>query len=159
MEILVRDPTSSDRSAWTRLWSGYLEFYETELAEPVTAALWGRILDPEDPVNGLVSETDGEVMGFVHYFAHPDTWDLRPRCYLQDLFVDPAVRGGGVGRGLIEAVVGHARREGWSGVYWHTAEDNHAARHLYDQVTGGPSGFIVYEKDLGPALDRPPDAD
>lgn len=158
MEILVRNPTSSDRCAWTRLWSGYLDFYETELPEPVTAGLWGRILDPEDPVYGLVSETDGEVMGLVHYFAHPDTWDLRPRCYLQDLFVDPAVRGGGVGRGLIEGVVEHARREGWSGVYWHTAEDNQTARHLYDQVTGGPSGFIVYEKDIGAAVDRPTDA-
>lgn len=141
----------SDRSVWSRLWSDYLEFYGADLDEIVTAALWERILDPEVPIHGLVAEIEGEVMGFVHFFAHPDTWDIRPRCYLQDLFVAPSARGEGVGQGLISAVLDHGRRSGWSEVYWHTAEDNLTARRLYDRVTGGPSGFIVYEKDTAPS--------
>lgn len=141
----MRPPEESDRSAWRNLWDQYLVFYETELDASVTDALWRRLMDPAHPIQGRVAEVGNDVVGIVHYYAHSDTWDPRLRCYLQDLFVDPALRGRGVGRGLIEAVVQQARREGWSGVYWHTAEDNDVARRLYDTVTGGPSGFIVYE--------------
>lgn len=141
----MRPPSESDRSDWQRLWNHYLVFYESELDVSVTDVLWARLLDPVHPIQGRVAQVDAALVGIVHYLAHSDTWDPRPRCYLQDLFVDPSVRGGGVGRLLIEAVVERARQEGWSGVYWHTAEDNHVARRLYDMVTGGPSGFIVYE--------------
>jgi GNAT superfamily N-acetyltransferase len=151
VDFVVRPPEGTDQSAWRNLWNQYLVFYETEVDGTVTDALWQRLMDPAHPIQGRVAEVADEVVGIVHYFAHSDTWDPRSRCYLQDLFVDPAVRGRGVGRGLIEAVVEHARREEWSGVYWHTAEDNDVARRLYDMVTGGASGFIVYEIGLDEA--------
>lgn len=141
----MRPPQTEDQAAWRKLWNQYLVFYETEFDGAVADTLWARLLEPAHPIQGLVAEAGGELVGIVHYFPHSDTWDPRPRCFLQDLFVESSVRGGGVGRSLIEAVVEHAGREGWSSVYWHTAEDNEVARRLYDTVTGGPNGFIVYE--------------
>jgi len=78
---------------------------------------------------------------------HPSTWSNSSYCYLEDLFVDPARRGGGTGRSLIAAAVGEAERVGASKLYWQTHDTNGTARRLYDQVAEH-RGFIVYEVDL-----------
>jgi GNAT superfamily N-acetyltransferase len=145
MDLNVRQPLESELPEWTELWSSYLTFYESEVAEAVTEHLWRRILDPEDRIRCHVAESDGRLVGLVHFFCHDDTWSTRPICYLQDLYVDTSHRGHGIGGELVGSVVAEARAEGWSGVYWLTAEDNHRARVLYDRLTGGPSGFIHYE--------------
>lgn len=145
MKTRLRPPTDSDASRWKELWSAYLVFYETKLPSETTEDLWDRILDPDGAVQCLLAEVDGGVVGLVHFFAHDDTWNPNPICYLQDLYVDETVRGHGIGRALIESVVDQAADRGWSAVYWLTAEDNHQARVLYDKLTGGTSGFIHYE--------------
>jgi len=65
----------------------------------------------------------------VHLLFHPSTWSATSYCYLEDLFVSPSVRGGGVGCALIEATYDEADRQGAERVYWLTAHDNawHAA--------------------------------
>lgn len=148
MDVVVRRPVESDLSAWRRLWDQYLVFYQAHVAPDDTEALWDRVLDDGHPIECFVADQQGELAGLVHYFPHPDTWDARPVCYLQDLFVDPGSRERGVGAALIEAVRRHAHHQGWSAVYWQTAEDNLRARRLYDGLTGGPSGFIVYQIDV-----------
>ena len=52
-----------------------------------------------------------------------------------------------MGRALIEAVYGAARRAGLSRVYWQTHETNATAMQLYDKVAE-KSGFLVYRKML-----------
>ena len=42
--------------------------------------------------------------------VHASTWSRQPKCYLEDLFVDPAARGLDVGRALLEAVQGGRHR-------------------------------------------------
>ena len=74
------------------------------------------------------------MVGFVNCVLHPSTWGAADTCYLEDLFVSPAVRGSGAGRALIEAVVERARSRGLEKVYWHTRRDNARARALYDSL-------------------------
>lgn len=145
--MTIRPPTGADHPQWRRLWEEYLHFYQQEPEPESTGHLWARLLDDEDPVEGLIAESEGELIGVVHFFPHPDTWQPKPVCYLQDLYVDPAERGQGVGRSLIQEVVKRSREAGWSHVYWQTAEDNARARRLYDQLTGGSTGFVVYQID------------
>jgi len=47
--------------------------------------------------------------------------------------IDPAARGNGIGRALIDDLVTLARGKGWKRLYWHTRHDNAKARALYDQ--------------------------
>ena len=54
--------------------------------------------------------------------------------YLEDLWVDPAARGTGIGRKLIETLIARSLDQGWRRVYWHTEADNAAARALYDRI-------------------------
>lgn len=144
-EFSIRAVCEADREQWNPLWQGYLEFYESSLEATVIDELWRRLIDRAEPIQGRVAvDADGRLIGLVHFFPHPHTWYPQPVCYLNDLFVDPAVRGGGIGAALIDAVVDEARRQGWAEVYWHTQGDNRVARGLYDKITGGTDGFVNY---------------
>jgi ribosomal protein S18 acetylase RimI-like enzyme len=141
--IQVRPATAADETAWRPLWDGYCAFYETSIPEPVTAETWRRLLDPARPMELLVAEQAGAVVGFVTYVLHPTTWGVEETCYLEDLFVSPAARGSGAGRALLEAVLERGRSEGWDKVYWHTRRDNARARALYDTFTEADD-FVRY---------------
>ncbi len=144
--IEIRPLEARDRDAWLPLWQGYLTFYKTSVSDTVTDATWARILDPAGPIHafGAFGE-NGAMIGFVHYLFHPVTWSAAQRCYLEDLFVDPAVRGTGAGRALIETVYRAADEAGADQVYWLTAEDNATARQLYDRI-GRLTPFIKYQR-------------
>ena len=141
--IEVRAASAPDEREWAELWDGDCAIYETEVPPDVTAETLAATARPERAVAGLVAEQDGEVVGFVNCVLHPSTWGAADTCYLEDLFVSPAARGGGAGRALIEAVLERARSNGWDKVYWHTREGNARARALYDSFTKADD-FVRY---------------
>jgi GNAT superfamily N-acetyltransferase len=141
----IRPLRPGDRPQWNTLWTGYLRFYRHHLPDEVTEGTWARLLDPNGPLHGLVAERGAALLGLVHYQFHPSTWSLRDYCYLEDLYVDPAARGGGVGRALIRGVYAHADRAEAATVYWLTQEFNADGRALYDTLARRTS-FIRYER-------------
>lgn len=142
----IRELHSSDRTRWGELWAGYLQFYKTTLEPGITEATWRRLLDPREQPYGLVAlDADDRVIGFVHYHFHLSTWSVAGYCYLEDLFVDPASRGTGAGRALIESVYRAADERGVTRVYWHTENDNTRAQALYNQVAV-LAPFIQYRR-------------
>lgn len=143
--IEIRPFTSDDRAAWEPLWQGYLTFYKASLAPEVTETTWRRLLDPAEPMHGLVAVLDGEIVGIVHFLYHRSTWTTGDYCYLQDLFTSEKARNRGAGRALIEAVYEKAQVQGASRVYWLTHETNTSAQALYEKVAAR-SGFIQYRK-------------
>lgn len=142
---VIRPARPEDFERWLPLWEGYNRFYERSIPEAVTRGTWARFFQPEEEMHALVAEQDGELTGMVHYLYHRSTSSLAPVCYLQDLYVVPALRGKGVGRALIEAVYDKARAAGSPRVYWMTQEGNAVARRLYDRVAER-SGFIQYRR-------------
>ena len=101
-------------------------------------------MDAAAPVHAIVADQDGTgVIGIANYVIHETTSALAPACYLQDLFVDPSHRAGGVGRLLIDWLRAETTAQRWSRLYWHTKETNYRARGLYDQFTPH-SGFLRY---------------
>jgi GNAT superfamily N-acetyltransferase len=139
----IRDPRPEDEAAWRRLWAGYVAFYESEVSEEVTEATWRRLLTPASNMLGRIAEWQDEVAGFTVSILHPASWTLTPACYLEDLFVDPGMRGHGIGRALIEDLIDIARERGWSRIYWHTRQSNAAARRLYDRFAKADD-FVRY---------------
>jgi GNAT superfamily N-acetyltransferase len=142
--IIVRPAASADEPGWRGLWAGYNAFYEATVAEAVTRSTWRRLLDPQVPIIGRVAERDGHIVGFSNSVLHESTWATAPVCYLEDLFVAPAVRGAGIGRALLQDLVDLARSNGWPQVYWHTRANNASARRLYDTFTPA-DGFVRYQ--------------
>ena len=149
--LTVRSVEPADFAAWKPLWDGYNAFYgrqgATALPEAVTQTTWQRFHDPAEPVFALVAERDGKLLGLTHCLFHRSTTRIELTCYLQDLFTDPATRGQGVGRALIQGVYARAKAAGIVRVYWHTHETNAAGRLLYDKVAQH-LGFLVYTHDV-----------
>ncbi|MDH3740644.1 MAG: GNAT family N-acetyltransferase [Hyphomicrobiales bacterium] len=145
-DLIIRPLDVNDETAWRRLWTGYLEFYETTVSEEVYKTAFSRLISGEPgEFHGLIAEVDGKPVGLAHYLFHRFLWTIEDTCYLMDLFVDPDIRGHGAGRRLIEAVHEKARQGGAAGIYWMTQEFNYKGRMLYDQVAA-KTPFIVYEK-------------
>ena len=142
----IRRLTSADEAQWRALWTGYLEFYDSTVPEGVYQTTFARLLsgDPSQ-VQGFVAESEGKLIGLVHYFYHAHGWKVEQVCYLQDLYADPAARGQGVGAALIEAVYAQADADDAPSVYWMTQEFNHTARKLYDRI-GTLTPFIKYQR-------------
>jgi len=141
----VRTLQADDRSRWNELWRGYLEFYKHPLPADLTDLTWQRLLDPTHPFQGLAAVDGQHIVGIVHFHVHASTWSRAGYCYLEDLFVDPASRGLGAGRTLIEAVYRAADDQGAERVYWHTENTNDRAQHLYRQVAE-LTPFVQYRR-------------
>lgn len=149
--ISVRPLARADYAQWLPLWEAYNAFYgrsgPTALDPAITAMNWQRFFDGYEPMHCLVAEHGGQLAGIVHFLYHRSTTSIAPSCYLQDLFTDPALRGRGIGRMLIEAVYRRAAADGAGRVYWLTHQDDATARRLYDTLAE-TAGFIVYRKAL-----------
>lgn len=143
--LQIRPISAADHAAWLPLWQGYQRFYNAEIAAETSALTWQRFLDPAEPMFAALAWQDGVAVGLVHWIFHRSCWTVSDYCYLQDLYVAETVRGGGVGRALIEQVYAAAQAAGANRVHWLTQEDNAQARQLYDRIASR-SGFIQYRQ-------------
>lgn len=146
-QIDIRPVTPADQTAWLPLWQGYLQFYETRLPDAVTQSSWQRFLDPDEPTHAALAWIDGKAIGLVHFIYHRSNWSIENSCYLQDLFVDPQLRGTGLGRALIEHVYARTKADQCAKVHWLTHETNATGIRLYERVAERP-GFIQFRKAL-----------
>jgi ribosomal protein S18 acetylase RimI-like enzyme len=106
-------------AATPRTEHGYGSFLGTQLDEP-------RIVI-------LVAELDGEVIGYTYAGVEgTDYMSLRgPAGVLYDIVVDPAQRGQGVGRMLLDATLEALKAKGAPRVVLSTAERNEPAQRLF----------------------------
>lgn len=138
--------TPDDRARWAELWTGYLTFYETSVPPETYDLTWRKLFDGR--IHGFAARDNaGRLIGITHYMYHDTAWSAAPVCYLQDLFVDAALRGTGAGRKLIEAVADAAKAHGAGRLYWLTQDHNAVARRLYDRLAQN-RGFIRYDYPL-----------
>jgi GNAT superfamily N-acetyltransferase len=133
MSIKIRPIELGDKDRWLELFKEYIIFYKSSLSDEQFELTWQRI-NSEFNIKGLVAEVENKIVGFTHYIWRPSTWEVEDFCYLEDLYVDPKNRKGGVGRALIKAVEEIAIAKGSKRLYWTTAPDNETARKLYDKV-------------------------
>ncbi|MDP2803599.1 MAG: GNAT family N-acetyltransferase [Phreatobacter sp.] len=145
MTLTTRELTPADRAAWEPLWRGYQAFYKVDIPAATTDVTWARFHDPSEPMWAYGAFQGERMVGIVHAILHRSCWTVEDYCYLQDLFVDPTVRGSGAGRALIETVYAIAKDKGAGRVHWLTHETNETAMLLYDRIAD-KSGFLQYRK-------------
>lgn len=144
--LTIRPLEQSDEADWRRLWTAYLEFYESSVSEEVYATTFERLLDSANTAQcAALALLDSTPVGLVHWIYHPHNWKIEDVIYLQDLYADPSVRGTGVGRALIEHVYDVADQGETPTVYWMTQEFNATARQLYDRIAS-KTVFVQYKR-------------
>lgn len=145
-DLIIRPLEQSDEAEWRRLWTAYLEFYESTVPEEVYQTTFARLIDPERKQQcAALAVMGGTPVGLVHWIFHPHNWKVEDVVYLQDLYTDPTARGAGVGRALIEHVYKLADQGETPTVYWLTQEYNTTARLLYDRIAT-LTPFIKYNR-------------
>lgn len=133
MSVTIAPLAHEHRQAWDRLFADYAEFYG--VPDPDPEITWSWLMDAAHPVKGLVAvDPSGAVIGFAHYFPFPSSLRGREIGFVNDLFVDPNHRGGGVGERLLRAAASISQNRGWVKTRWVTQESNATARRLYDRV-------------------------
>ena len=143
-DIIIRPLQSGDEAGWRELYMGYAAFYQVEMNDAILKTTWSWLMNAGHPLEGLVASQAAQPIGLAHFRAQPKPLLGENAGFLDDLFVRPESRGAGAGKLLIGAIAAIARRRGWSTVRWITAEDNVAARRLYDQVANATS-WLTYE--------------
>ncbi len=118
-------------------------------SEHMYAAFLGRQLQ-ERSVVVLVAERDGLVVGYTYAgLEGPDYMVLRgPAGVLYDIVVDPAERGRGVGRLLLEATLAALRERGAPRVVLSTATRNESAQRLFARAGFRPT-MLEMTRELG----------
>jgi ribosomal protein S18 acetylase RimI-like enzyme len=113
-------------------------------ATPRTEHSYGSFLGTqlEEPdVVILVAERDGQVLGYTYAGVEGhDYMSLRgPAGVLYDIVVDPAHRGHGVGRMLLEATIAALEARGAPRVVLSTAQRNEGAQRLFARAGFRPT--------------------
>jgi GNAT superfamily N-acetyltransferase len=148
--LVVARPTAADRAGWRRLYEGYAAFYKRPMTDAIADRVWAWIAAPGEhgPCEGVVARSaGGAVVGLAHFRDMASPLRGAVAGFLDDLFVDPAERGGGVGRALLDHVAAVGRARGWPFYRWLTGDDNYRARALYDRVATRTM-WLTYQRDL-----------
>ncbi len=144
MSVKIRPVRQEEKSRWEELFRAYGKFYKMDLTPDTIEAVWGWIFDEDEPFwCDLAEAEDGTLVGLTQYQLMHRSSVGSMVVYLSDLYVEPGLRGGGIGRALIEHVLAFAKTRGVSSVRWLTQDFNYRGRMLYD--TFAPkSDFILY---------------
>ena len=74
----------------------------THLLQVTPETLHPHLFGAKPVVEAMVGEVGAKVVSFALYFTNFSTFLAKPGLYLEDLYVQPAHRGSGIGRALLE---------------------------------------------------------
>ncbi len=89
---------------------------------------------PRPDIEGVIAERAGKPVGMVLFFPWLSTWRGRLNLYIQDLYVEPAERGGGLGRRLLAAAAREGKARGCKGLLLAVEVSNAAAARFYARL-------------------------
>ncbi len=79
----------------------------------------------------LIAEHDGAPAGFALFFHNFSTFLGKPGIYLEDLYVNPAFRGAGIGKKLLVSLASLAKRRGCGRLEWWVLDWNEPSIGFY----------------------------
>jgi GNAT superfamily N-acetyltransferase len=131
--LTLRPAVPADTAQILQFIHDLAEYEREPEAAVATEADIQRYAFSEHPlVKVTMAEWNGEPAGFALWFLNFSTWEGRPGIYLEDLFVSPAFRGHGIGKGLLKHLAALAVKEGWTRFAWQVLDWNTPAIEFYE---------------------------
>ena len=132
---MIRGVRESDVDAVVRLVHDLAEYERAPQECHLTAAqLSAALFGPSPALFGHVAEVDGVVVGMSLWFLSFSTWTGQHGIYLEDLYVQPAHRGSGLGRALFLALAKECADRGLSRFEWSVLDWNQPAIDFYEAM-------------------------
>jgi GNAT superfamily N-acetyltransferase len=125
-DITIRPATADDVRLLVEMIRELAEY--ERLAHEAAAteeSLREHLFGSRPAAEALIAELDGRPVGYAIYFTNFSSFTSRPGIYLEDIYVQPALRGHGVGKRLLTevaklAVVRGCTRLEWAVLDWNT---------------------------------------
>jgi len=151
----IRPARPADVPAILRLIRALAEY--EKLAHEVVAtedALRETLFGPRPAAEVLLAEEGGAAVGLALFFPNYSTFLARPGIYLEDLFVESAHRGRGIGKALLQAVARLAVQRGCGRFEWSVLDWNASAIRFYEALGARPMSDWTVMRVTGEALRR-----
>jgi GNAT superfamily N-acetyltransferase len=138
--------TESDLPDLLPLMRAYCDFYNVSPGDSELLAMSRALIaDPErEGVQLIARDGTRAPVGFATIFWSWSTLSASRIGVMNDLFVAPDARGGGVAKALIAACRERCRQRGASSLTWQTARDNARAQALYDEIGARRAEWVDY---------------
>ncbi|MBV1690457.1 GNAT family N-acetyltransferase [Novosphingobium sp. G106] len=135
MTLSIRPATREDLPLIASLIRELAEYEKLAHEVRFDTALLGEHLFGSRPMAEVViGEIDGVAQGFALFFHNFSTFEGKPGIYLEDLFVRPEARGGGLGKALLVHLAGLALKRGCARFEWWVLDWNAPAIGLYKKM-------------------------
>lgn len=102
----------------------------------------------------LLAFVSGNPAGFALYYTNFSTFLAKPGLYLEDLFVQPELRGQGVGKALLLHLAQLANTRGYGRMEWTVLDWNQPAIEFYESIGARRMREWQICRLTGPALAR-----
>ncbi len=134
-DFLLRPAEAGDATALLGLIRELAAYEKLEhLVEATPERLREQLFGPRPAAEALIAEVQGEVVGFALHFPNFSTFLATPGLYLEDLYVQPAHRGRGIGKALLRRLAALAVARGCGRFEWSVLEWNAPAIGFYESL-------------------------
>ena len=131
-----RTATPADLTAIVGLIRELAVFEHLEhLMQATPQAMEPHLFGPRPAAEALVAEADGgAIVAFALFFTNFSTFLAKPGLYLEDLYVQPAHRGAGLGKALLQQLASLAVARGCGRFEWSVLDWNRNAIDFYEKM-------------------------
>ncbi|CAG9178764.1 GNAT family N-acetyltransferase [Cupriavidus pampae] len=132
----LRPATAADSATLLRLIVALAEYEKlTHLVEATPAKLEAALFGARPQAEAVIAEVEGgQAVGFALYFHNFSTFLAKPGLYLEDLFVEPAWRGHGIGKALLRHLAALALERGCGRFEWSVLDWNQPSIDFYEAM-------------------------
>ena len=135
IEFKLRPAQPADVPAIVGLITELAEFEQLAHLLRLTPETLAPHLFGERPVvESVVAEAAGGVVGFALFFTNFSTFLAKPGLYLEDLYVQPAFRGAGIGKALLIRLGALAVARDYGRFEWSVLDWNANAIRFYEKM-------------------------
>jgi GNAT superfamily N-acetyltransferase len=150
----LRDAQPDDAADIARLVMALAAF--EELAHEVVATEHDfrvQLFGPTPRAHAMIADIGGAAVGLALWFYNFSTFVGKPGLYVEDVFVEPAYRGLGIGRALFRAMARRALEHGCGRMDWSVLNWNEKAIAFYRGMNAQPMSGWTVQRLCGASLD------
>ncbi len=137
MTLTIRPAVRADAATILRFIRELAAYEKLEHEVKATEADLARDLFGDGPrVFAEIAEWNGQPVGFTLWFYTYSTFQGRHGIWLEDLYVDPAMRGKGIGKALLVNLAQRCVREGLGRFEWWVLDWNEPSIEFYKSQGG-----------------------
>jgi GNAT superfamily N-acetyltransferase len=151
--LVIRPGVRADVPLIAELIHGLARYEKLEHEVTLTEErLASNLFGPHQYAETLIAEVDDSPVGFALFFHNFSTFLAQPGIYLEDLFVVPEYRGGGVGRALLKELARLAVERECGRLEWAVLDWNRDAIGFYERLGARPNSEWTVYRLTGEAL-------